>query len=391
MDTTLMMEPASAPAEPDAMEAPAAEEMPVAPAPATRRVRRIWNVGVVLAIVLIGVALCLADRQFLAAGNLQNNLLIPLSWLAILSVGVTLVFIAGGVDLSAAGVFVLAGAASASVLRHVAADAPAWPSFRGIVDAISAGHFPATSLFGVYICGFGAPLLVGLLCGVINGLLVVGLRVHSAVVTLATLWIFRSLAGGYASEWATGGVAQVIVREWSFKGVAIRPAPMLICLACVACAWVFLTRCIAGRQLYAVGGNPVAARFSGVRVGRTRIRAFALSGLLAGLAACLACGTQAKIQSGYELTVVAAALVGGASIRGGRGTAPGALLGAVVMQLLLVATIHLKNVLLGIPGAQSHLPTFSLSEKHAVAFAGLAILIAMAFDRRRSTTATSHD
>ena len=101
---------------------------------------------------------------------------------------------------------------------------------------------------------------------------------------------------------------------------------------------LWLTRTVPGRRIYAVGGNETASRFSGIRTGRVKLGVFAVSGLAAGIAALLSLGYYGSATSadgsGYELNVIAAAVVGGASLTGGRGTALGALLGALIIQLI---------------------------------------------------------
>jgi ribose transport system permease protein len=114
--------------------------------------------------------------------------------------------------------------------------------------------------------------------------------------------------------------------------------PLLVMVAVTAAGWIFLGRLAQGRRVYAVGGNEQAARFSGIRIGRTKILVYTLAGFAAGIAAFLSIGYYGAATSGdgqgYELSVIAAAVVGGASLTGGRGSALGAVLGALVIQMI---------------------------------------------------------
>jgi ribose/xylose/arabinose/galactoside ABC-type transport system permease subunit len=158
----------------------------------------------------------------------------------------------------------------------------------------------------------------------------------------------------------------------------VEPVPMLVMLACAALAWVFLQHTVPGREIYAVGGNEEAARFSGLSVGRIKLRVYALAGLCAGLAGLLSCGFYQSANTatgeGYELTVIAAAVVGGASLQGGRGTALGALLGALVIKLIENGIDILKALPLGFA-------TLPLGKEYGKIVIGVAILLAVAVDR----------
>jgi ribose transport system permease protein len=114
--------------------------------------------------------------------------------------------------------------------------------------------------------------------------------------------------------------------------------PLLVMILVTICGWIFLSRLAAGRRVYAIGGNEVAARFSGIRVERVKLGVYVISGLSAGIAALLSLGYYGAATSGdgqgYELNVIAAAVVGGASLTGGRGTALGVVLGALVIQMI---------------------------------------------------------
>jgi len=160
--------------------------------------------------------------------------------------------------------------------------------------------------------------------------------------------------------------------------VLLQPVPMIIMLICIAAGWVYLSLMVAGREDYAVGGNEEAARFSGLRVNLIKLRVYAISGLCAGIAGMVSCGyfgsAATNTGEGYELMVIAAAVVGGASLAGGRGSAVGAMLGALVIQLIDNGLFIIKKVHLGFV-------TLTVSKEYSKIIVGIAIILAVAVDR----------
>jgi ribose/xylose/arabinose/galactoside ABC-type transport system permease subunit len=156
------------------------------------------------------------------------------------------------------------------------------------------------------------------------------------------------------------------VMGWHVGG--LRLMPMVVMLVCAALGWFYLRMTVAGRENYAVGGNEEASRFSGIRVGRVKLRVYALSGLAAGVAGLVYLGrfrtASTNMGGGYELAVIAAAVVGGASLTGGRGTAIGAVLGALVIRLI-----------------SNGIEILNLNQEYASIIIGAAIIIAVAVDR----------
>jgi ribose/xylose/arabinose/galactoside ABC-type transport system permease subunit len=154
--------------------------------------------------------------------------------------------------------------------------------------------------------------------------------------------------------------------ETDGKG-GVQLMPLLMTLAVVAAGWFYLRMTVAGRENYAIGGNEEAARFSGIRVNRVKLRVYAISGLAAGIAAVVNLGwfstTSSNTGSGYELNVIAAAVVGGASLTGGRGTALGALLGALVIRLI-----------------ENGIFKMHLNQEYGLGIVGGAIILAAAID-----------
>jgi ribose transport system permease protein len=241
----------------------------------------------------------------------------------------TLVIIAGGIDLSVGAIYALAGVAMAMVLRAA-----------GPMDP-----FPTIAL------GLGTALFVSLLSGLANGLMVIGLGVHPFIITLGTMWILRGIA------FVTSRAESVLVPEALTAvakaplglGTALYPVPLLCMLVVTVVGGVYLTRTVPGRHIFAVGGNVEASRFSGLNVSRITLGVFILSGMAAGFAAFLGAAFYGSATSsdanGYELYVIASAVVGGASLSGGKGSALSAMLGAVliVMMRQAIRTLHLDQ------------------------------------------------
>lgn len=258
-------------------------------------------------------------NKFLNAQNLAQ-LAKDTSFIAIMAVGMTIVIISGGIDLSVGAIYALASVLGAMVLtRYGGAD-------------------EASPLLGVLL-GAGTCVGIATLCGLVNGGLVVALGVHPFIITLGAMAILRGVAFVTTQGQSIGGFpAQFrdLVRHEVGDGLSLVPLAVMLLVA--VAGWIFLARLAAGRRVYAVGGNETAARFSGIRVGQVKVGIYLLSGLTAGIAALLSLGYYGAATSGdgqgYELNVIAAAVVGGASLTGGRGSALGAVLGALVIQMI---------------------------------------------------------
>jgi rhamnose transport system permease protein len=238
---------------------------------------------------------------------------------ALMALPMTLIIIAGEIDLSVASIL---GLSSAVLGVTYAAGVPLW------LAAILA-------------------LLTGVACGLLNGLLVTRFGLPSLVVTLGTLALFRGLAfvilGGPQGQIAISNYPADFTR-FGFGTIpgTVVPWSVILFVALLAFFVVLLHRSWIGRQIYAVGLNQAASRFSAVRVARLKLALFVLSGLIAALAGILytarISSSRADNAAGFELDVIAAVLLGGVSIFGGRGTMIG-----VLLSLAVVAT--LRNVL----------------------------------------------
>ncbi len=322
----------------------------------------IQEAGLLVVIAILGLFLGIygyydspigRPNTFLNDANLIDGIATPMSYYAIMAMGVTIVVICGGIDISVGSTMALSGLITAWVLQQFNADASAW-----IVVPLS----------------IALPLGVGLVCGLINGVLVVGLRMHPFIVTLGTLSIFRGIANvlpfGTKTLPAAGQpLPDASVTHWfryEIYGMQLMPLAVTLLVGCLG--YLFLRHMVAGRETYAVGGNEEAARFSGINVGRVKLRVYAIAGLLAGLAGLVSLGRFGTISTssamGYELTVVAAAVVGGASLAGGRGTAVGAILGTLILAMIENAINILR-----------------LNQEYKNIIVGLSIIVAVALDR----------
>src|SRR5437762_1921985 len=178
------------------------------------------------------------------------------SFFAIMAVGATIVIISAGIDLSVGSVYALAGVSMALGLRALG---------------------PMGSLATVLV-GVGISVAVGLLAGALNGAMVVGLGVHPFIITLGTMWVLRGIA--FVSSRAESILMPEPLMRFAKAplglGASLYPVPMLAMLAVSALGAVYLTRTVAGRHVFAVGGNAEASRFSGLRLGRIQIGVYVL-------------------------------------------------------------------------------------------------------------------
>jgi ribose/xylose/arabinose/galactoside ABC-type transport system permease subunit len=268
------------------------------------------------------------------------------SFFAIMAVGMTFVIITGGIDLSVGATYALASVCGALVLAQ----------FGGSGGA------------GAVIIGILVTIGVGILGGLLNGSMIVAFNVHPFIITLGTMAIYRGIAFVQTNGQSIGGFPEAFrafVRQ-ELNGLSF--VPLIVMIIVMIVGGVFLAKMAIGRKIYAVGGNETASRYSGIRVGAVKILVYTISGLTAGIAAVLSLGYYGAGSSGdgqgYELNVIAAAVVGGASLIGGKGTALGALLGAVILQM-----ISNGLVILNIP------------QNYSQIVIGLVVIAAVLFDQ----------
>jgi rhamnose transport system permease protein len=326
-----------------------AVETPTASVPRTsagtrlaQRVFLIRELGIVLALALLVAVTAVTNPRFLSAQSVKD-LLLGSTVLAILAVGQAIVIITRNVDLSVGSILGLSAFATGNLFVAL----PGLP-------------IPVAVLIG---------LLLGAACGVVNGGLIAAARVPALVVTLGTLYVFR----GIDHTWATGKQINAADMPADFlrMGTAtVLGVPILALFAVVVLlvAGFYLRSYRSGRELYAIGSDPAAARLSGVPVGKRVFAAFVASGALAGLAGVLHAarfGTlDANVGVNLELEVVASVVVGGVAIFGGSGSVYGAAIGAV-----LLTTIG------------SALPVLGINPFWQRATVGALILAAIGLDR----------
>jgi ribose/xylose/arabinose/galactoside ABC-type transport system permease subunit len=196
--------------------------------------------------------------------------------------------------------------------------------------------------------GLAVSVGVGLACGIVNGAMVVVLRVHPFIITLGTMWVLRGVAFVASNAESILVPASLTRVAKAPLGLAesLYPVPMLLMLVVTIAGAVYLTHTVMGRHVFALGGNAEATRFSGLRLGRIQSGVFVISGLTAGIAAFMGAsfyGSASCVDAtGYELYVIASAVVGGASLSGGKGSAFNAMLGAVLIVLIRqsIRTLH---------------------------------------------------
>lgn len=274
-----------------------------------RRIMASWEVLLLGVAILIFIANSLASPYFLDAWNLSDATF-NFTEKAMIAFAMALLIIAGEIDLSVAAIIALASTAMGYAVQ------------MGVGTP------------GLVAIGIG----VGLACGAFNGFLVAGLKLPSIVVTIGTMSLFRGVSymvlgdqafGKYPEDFAYFGQGYVF---WAISFEFVLFILMAIAFAILLHATNF------GRQVYVIGNNPFAARFSGVPVERVKFILFVITGLMSGFAAvCLTSrlgSTRPSIAQGWELEVVTMVVLGGVSILGGSGTIGGVVIAAFVMGLV---------------------------------------------------------
>ncbi|HTJ38287.1 MAG TPA: ABC transporter permease [Dactylosporangium sp.] len=268
--------------------------------------RNLALIGVMVVLLIIGMVT--APDIFLDGKNLWNNELTVLtqaSSIGVLTVGMTFVMISGGIDLSVGALLALASVWCTTV---------------------------ATQSYGAGAMIFAA-LVVGAVAGLINGSLIAYGKLVPFIATLAMMLSARGLAQSISGS-HTQINRDAFINGFALNKVAGIPIVVLIFLAVVAVGWVLLNRTTFGRRTIAIGGNAEAARLAGINVRLQTVALYVLSGVCCGIAALI---VVSQAQSGsnthgdlYELNAIAAAIIGGTALTGGRGTIIGSLLGVLI-------------------------------------------------------------
>lgn len=259
------------------------------------------------------IALCILiaalEPRFLSAGNLAG-VARQTAVITIMAMGMTVVMVSGGIDLSVGSAMALAGVAGAFAMVGGA------PVIVGIATAVATGA----------------------LCGLLNGAAVAALRIPPFIVTLGAMGIYRGVALLVTDGKSVVGLPSEFgyLAEGNLLGLV--PIPLLIVLVAAITIHFLLVSTRFGRYCYAIGSNIEAARYAGVRVSRYQILFYALLGMLTGLAGAV---ESARLVTGqptageaYELRVIAAVVIGGGSLSGGQGTVTGTIIGSLIMGVL---------------------------------------------------------
>ncbi len=284
------------------------------------------DLGLAVLIIIVGAVVYMRNPLFLSPINLANTANL-IGLFGLFAIGQGFVIMTGGIDLSVGSMIALLGVIFVELIGKYGVP---WPLAMLIV------------------------IMVGMLLGLAHGLLITKLKMQPFVVTLCGLLIYRGVARGYTGE-ATAGFpfgASFPEVEWITTGRTFGVPHSFIAMLIVAVlCWFLLHRSVFGRHLYAVGKNEDAARYSGVRTGFVITAAYVICAMLTAIAAIYFAMFTKSVQPSshgnfYELYAIAAAVLGGFSLRGGEGSIIGVVLGAVLLQQLQ----NLVN-LLGIPSS----------------------------------------
>jgi ribose transport system permease protein len=312
-----------------------------------RRIFRTREFGVLAALLVLCLVMNFASPYFFTQKNLFN-VARGMSTIGIMAIGMTMVIVSGGIDLSVGSVAAVSAMLTARLMTYH--NVPPWISV---------------------ICG----MLMGLLLGATNGFIITRIKVNPFITTLGMMSIARGLTYLLATGLQGTVASNIPMRNEAvnFLGsgyIGNVPFPVIEMLVLVTIFTIFLQHFVLGRQIYAVGSNEQAARLSGVNVANVRLFVYTLLGGLAALAGVMGAGllstAPTNLGLGNELDVIAAVVIGGASLAGGEGTILGAVIGAAIM-----AVIRNSFVLLKLP---IYLQTIAI---------GVVIIIAVALDQLR--------
>jgi ribose transport system permease protein len=273
----------------------------------------------IIALLIMCIVMSLLSDRFLTGENLWN-VMRQISVNVIISTGMTLVILTGGIDLSVGSVLAICGAVTASMLK-ASTDVPDWNI-----------HISFT-LFGALIGG----ILVGTFLGWFNGITITRFRVPPFVATLAMLTIARGLTMLWTGGFPITGVGDkmaFIGTGW-FLGI---PMPVWISIVIVLIAVIMTKKTRLGRHIYAVGGNEKAAELSGLNINRIKLIVYSIAGAMAAVGGIIVTSrldsAQPNAGAGFELDSIAAVVIGGTSLSGGKGTIMGTVQGALIIGIL---------------------------------------------------------
>ena len=294
--------------------------------------------GTLLGLVILCVVFASMTDVFMTQRNLVN-ILQQSSINACVAIGMTLVIISGGIDLSVGPIAALSAVIAATLL---------------------VGDYPIALAIGV-------GLAIGIACGFVNGALIFYCGLQPFIVTLGTLSIFRALALIYTGGNPILGVPKEFRTIFS-STLWIFPVPVVVVAIVGIIVYFILAKTPLGEYILAVGGNEEAARISGVPIARTKISAYVISGLLTSLAAVILVArlgaAEPTLGNLWELEAIAASAIGGASLMGGKGSIVGTILGAIVLGAM-----------------RNGLTVLNVQAFYQLLATGLIIILAMLVDR----------
>ena len=308
--------------------------------------KRTWDVkklGPLIGLFLLCIVLSILSDDFLTMDN-WLNLLRQVSINALIAFGMTFVILTGGIDLSVGSVLALSSAITAGMMAQ---------GMNGFV-AILVG------------------LLAGMVMGVLNGVIITKGKVAPFIATLATMTAFRGLTLVYTDgRPITGFASDDILFQMMGRGYFFGiPVPIVFMLIVYMVLYIVLKKTTFGRHTYAIGGNEEASRLSGLRVDRLKIYVYALTGTLSALAGLILTSrlnsAQPTAGTAYELDAIAAVVLGGTSLSGGKGWIFGTLVGALIIGVL-----------------NNGLNLLNVSSFYQQVIKGAVILLAVLLDRRK--------
>lgn len=270
----------------------------------------VQKIGPFIGLLLIIIVISIMSPSFLTINNIFN-VLRQVSINALIAFGMTFVILTGGIDLSVGSILALTGAVTAGML--------------------ASGMDP--------ILAMGLGLLLGAILGAVNGIIIAKGKVAPFIATLATMTIYRGLTLVYTEGKPISGLGDSLSFQLLGKGYFFGiPVPIVTMLLAFGVLYFILKKTTFGRRVYAVGGNEEASKLSGIRVDRIKIYVYALTGFLAALASLILTSrlnsAQPTAGNMFELDAIAAVVLGGTSLTGGRGWIVGTVIGALIIGVL---------------------------------------------------------
>ena len=301
------------------------------------------KLGPLLGLFLIVIVITILNPSFMTTDNILN-ILRQVSISALIAFGMTFVILTGGIDLSVGSTLALTGAVAATML--------------------ASGIDPVLTIL--------AALLLGAILGAVNGVIIAKGKVAPFIATLATMTIYRGLTLVYTDGRPVSDLGNEITFQMLGKGYFFGiPVPVCTMILAFIVLYVIMHKTTFGRRVYAVGGNEAASKLSGINVDRVKIAVYSLTGMLAALSALILTSrlnsAQPTAGTSYELDAIAAVVLGGTSLTGGKGWIFGTLVGALIIGVL-----------------NNGLNLIGVSSFFQQVVKGIVILIAVLIDRKKT-------